>query len=130
MNIQQIAKSIDKLINSVRPPKITFPAILLLCSIIKRPGMSAMMATADAIAGQTEYGAPPGDLPDGTPNMMNRDKYNIIKSMYKDITRNGIVQITIPTGGIQVTVMGTNGGGPVISTGVNTNNVTGYGFLS
>ena len=24
MNIQQIAKSIDKLINSVRPPKITF----------------------------------------------------------------------------------------------------------
>lgn len=129
MTINGIAKSLQKMMEAVRLPVMTIPAIMLICSVIKRPGMSAMMAAADAIQNQTEYGAPPGDLPDGTPNMMNAEKYNIIKSIYKDITRNGVVQIAIPAGGIQVTVTGGNAGGPVVCTGVNTNNVTGYGTL-
>ena len=129
MNIQSIANSLQKMMEAVRLPVQVIPAIMLICSVIKRPGTSAMMAASEAIAGQTEFGAPTGDLPDGTPNMMNAMMYKLTKSIYKDITRNGVVQIAIPAGGITVTVEGANAGGPVISTGVNTNNVTGYGIL-
>lgn len=129
MTIANIAKSLTRMMESVRLPVQTIPAIMLICSVIKRPGLSAMLAAAEAIQGQTEFGAPTGDLPDGQPNMMNAMMYKLTKSIYKDITRNGVVQVSIPMGAIQVTVTGGNAGGPVISTGVNTNNVTGYGIL-
>lgn len=129
MNIQSIANGLQKMMEAVRLPVMTIPAVMLICSVIKRPGTSAMMAAAEAISGQSEFGAPTGDLPDGTPNMMNAMMYKVTQSIYKDITRNGVVQVAIPAGGIQVTVEGANAGGPVICTGVNTNNVTGYGIL-
>lgn len=129
MNIQSIANNLQKMMEAVRLPVQTIPAIMLLCSVIKRPGTSAMLAASEAIAGQSEFGAPTGDLPDGTPNMMNAMMYKLTKSIYKDLTRNGVIQVSIPAGGIQITATGGNAGGPVISTGVNTNNVTGYGIL-
>lgn len=129
MSIQTIAKTLQTLMESVRLPIKLLPSIMLICSIIKRPGTSAMMAAANAIKSQTDFGAPTGEFEDGTPNMMNAYTYNIIKSIYNDITRNGVVQVAIPAGGIQVTVTGGNAGGPITCTGVNTNNVTGYGLL-
>ncbi len=129
MSILTIASSLQKMIQSVRLPIMVIPAIMILCSVIKRPGLSAMMTAAEAIKGQTEFGAPTGDLPDGQPNMMNAMMYKLTQCIYKDITRNGFVQIAIPMGGIQVTVEGANGGGPVICKGTNTNNAVGYGLI-
>jgi hypothetical protein len=129
MNIQSITNTINKLIQSARLPIKTIPTVMLLCSVIKRPGMSAMLAAANAIKGQSKFGAPTGDLPDGTPNMMNAMMYTLTEAIYRDIKMNGVVQIGIPIGGIEVTVMGENAGGPVVCKGTNTNNATGYGTL-
>ena len=129
MTIKKIADILQKAMEVVRLPAKTIPAIMLICSIIKRPGLSAMMTAANAIQAQRDFGAPTGNFEDGTPNMMNAMIYKLTENIYNDITRNGVVQIAIPAGGIQVTVTGGNAGGPITCTGVNTNNVTGYGLL-
>ena len=119
MNLLTIASSLQKMIEAIRLPIPIIPAIMIICSVIKRPGLSAIMTASNAIAGQSEFNAPIGDLPDGTPNMMNAMMYKLTQCIYKDITRNGVVQIAIPIGGIQVTVTGANAGGPIVAKGKN-----------
>ena len=69
--IDKIVKALSKVIDNVRVPIIPIPAILLLCSVFKRPGLSAMIIAAKVMRRQSEFGAPTGALPDGSSNKMN-----------------------------------------------------------
>ena len=120
MNIKSIADTLTKLIESVRVPIIPIPAILLLCTIIKRGGTSPMIAAANIIRRQSEFGAPPGPLPDGSPNMMNAFIYVMTSEIMREIKENCVVESVIPPGTMVVTALGANGGGPVTCIGTNT----------
>lgn len=70
ISIQTICEKIENLISTVRVPLPSVPAILIACSVIQRPGLSAMMMASDIIRRQPEAGAPFGSLADGSANIM------------------------------------------------------------
>lgn len=128
-SIQKIANSINKLLNKVRTPIIPIPAILLLCSVFKRPGLSPMMIAANVIKRQSEFGAPTGPLPDGTPNMMNSLIYVIVDEVVKEAQKNCVIESVIAPGTMVITGFGANGGGPITTIGTNTTPVKATGII-
>lgn len=70
ISVQEICKNIENLISKVRIPFPSVPAVLIACSVIKRPGLSAMMMASEIIRRQAEAGAYFGKLPDGSDNIM------------------------------------------------------------
>ena len=119
--IQKIVDSINKVINAVRIPVVPIPAILLLCNIFKRPGLSPMMVAANMIKRQSEFGVLTGPLPDGSENKMNCLIYVLCEEIIKELQKNCVVEGAIPPGTMVLTGTGANGGGPVV---VQSTNVT------
>jgi hypothetical protein len=117
--IQKIVDSINNLLTKARVPLIPIPAILLLCSVFTRPGMSSMLASANVIRRQSEFGAPTGPMPDGSPNMMNSLIYVNMSETMKEIRDNAVVEAVIPPNSIVMTAFGGNAGGPITVTGSN-----------
>ena len=70
ISVHEITKRIENLISTVRIPLPSIPAILIACSVIKRPGLSAMMMASEIIRRQPEAGAYFGKLSDGSDNIM------------------------------------------------------------
>ena len=117
--ILKIVKSINGLIDKVRIPVIPIPAILLLCNIFRRPGLSPMLIAAKAIRRQSEFGAPTGTLPDGSANMINSLIYVLTDEIVKEIQKNCVIECAIAPGTMFITGFGANAGGPVVITGTN-----------
>lgn len=127
-----LSSVINSIKNSVssgkfKPMKL-LPAVLLLCTELKRPGLSAMDITAEYIRLNGELGIPTGSNPDGTPNLINASAYALISSMVKGIKMNGSVSFALPPGSITFTGFGANAGGPVTIKGFNDGIVRGQGI--
>lgn len=129
MTIKTICDSINKLINTVRQPMNTIPAAILVCSAIKRPGMSAMLIASEIIRRQSEAGAPFGPSKDGSSNIAEAMERIRVEEIIKAIKTCSRVQIGIPIGGIQFSGTGANAGGPVTITGFNINAPHGDGIV-
>lgn len=129
MGIESICQSISNLIDKVRAPLSAIPAIILICSAIKRPGLSAMMIAANIIRRQSEAGAPIGANIDGSRNIAEAMEVIRVEEMLKAIHLDGKVEVAIPIGGITSVGSGANSGGPVVITSVNTKPVSGYGIF-
>lgn len=117
--IKKIADTISNAINSLRPPQSALPAILVVCSAINRPGLSAIELASRVISKQKKSGVAYGPMPDGAQNgyeTMIRIFAEEIVQMFKMKSR---VQTATPIGGVQVQV-GASG------TGVNINNFNGF----
>ena len=117
--IQKIVDTITGLLEKARVPIIPIPAILLACSVFRRPGMSAMMIAANVIKRQSEFGAPTGALPDGSRNMMNALIYVMTDEIVKEIQKNCVIEGVVPAGTMVITGSGANAGGPVVITATN-----------
>lgn len=129
MTIQSICESINKLINTARTPLSNIPPLLLVCSAINRPGMSAMMIASNIIRRQTEAGAPFGPSKDGSANIAEAMERIRVEEIVKAIKMDGKVQVAIPIGGIQFMGTGSNAGGPIIINGFNVNIPHGVGIF-
>lgn len=129
MALENFVKNINNLLEKARQPLEPISGILLLCSVFKRPGMSSMVASANAIKRQSEFGAPTGKLPDGTDNMMNSLIYVSIDETLRELRNNGKVEVVIPPGSIVIKGFGANAGGPVVFEGTNIINATGTGII-
>lgn len=129
MGIQSICNAISNAIESVRPPIATIPAILLICSAIKRPGLSAMAIAARIIKRQSEAGAPFGPAADGSFNISEAMERIRIEEMVYALKMESRIQIGTPIGGVQILASGSNGGGPLIAHGFNINMIHGDGII-
>ena len=129
MNIEQICNGIEKAISMCRVPLTYIPATILVCSAIKRPGLSAMIIASNIIKRQTEAGAPYGPSADGSANVAEAMEVIRVEEMVKALKMDSRVQVGIPIGGIQITGTGANAGGPVQIAGFNINNAHGDGIL-
>lgn len=127
--LEKITNVITGLLEKARTPIVPIPAIILACSLFKRPGASAMMTAANVIKRQSEFGAPTGVLPDGSPNMINSLIYLIVSEVFRELTENGVVEVAIPANSLVITGSGANAGGPVVITGTNATPSKGWGQL-
>lgn len=127
--LTKIVDSINFFLKKARTPFIPIPAILLVCSVFKRGGISCVMAAANVIKRQSEFGAPTGTLPDGKPNMMNALLFVNMCETMNEIRSNAVVEAVIPANTIVFTGYGANAGGPITVTGTNTAPVKAYGII-
>jgi hypothetical protein len=83
MALNNIIQSLTSFIqNKLRIPLIPISAIMLVCSTIKRPGLSPMLITSKIIDRMgSEVGAPIGVNIDGSPNMMNQMYFVIVDEL-------------------------------------------------
>lgn len=131
MAITNIIQKLSSFIqNKLSIPLIPIPAIMLICSTIKRPGMSSLLISARTINRLgSEVGVPIGVNIDGTPNLMNQMCYVIIDEIVNAMKLDGKVEIAIPPGGITSLGFGANSGGMVSVTSTNIRPVSGSGIM-
>jgi hypothetical protein len=130
MAITNIIEKLSSFIqNKLSIPLTAIPAALLVCSTIRRPGLSPMLITSRIINRQQEFGAPPGVNIDGSPNLMNQMYYVIVDELVKALKMEGKVEIGIAPGAITSLGYGANAGGMMQVMSYNTSNVSGRGIL-
>lgn len=111
--IKKIVDALNNVIDKVRVPVIPIPAALLVCSVFRRPGLSAMIIASKVIRRQSEFGAPTGELADGAPNKMNTFIAIMAEEIVREIQKSAVVESVIPAGSMVITGFGANAGGPV-----------------
>lgn len=115
--------------NKLSIPLIPIPAIMLICSSIKRPGLSPMLITARIINRQQEFGAPIDVNIDGSPNLMNQMFFVIVDELVKALKMEGKVEVGISPGAITSVGFGANSGGMVSVTSTNVSPIFGSGIM-
>lgn len=122
LGIEHITKTFQNLFDSnMRKPAKAIAAIILACSLAKRPGLSVALSTSNIIDELSKQGMPTGPLPDGTPNYMNKVVHTVVKEVYRAIHFDMVIQGAIKPGEMSITTSGANSGGPVIGQGTNIN---------
>ena len=91
--IDKIVEKITNVVDKIRVPVIPIPAILLLCSVFRRPGLSAMIIAAKVIRRQSEFGATRGFL--RLSNKMNA-LISIMAEEIVEVKRKSCVESVIP----------------------------------
>lgn len=104
-------------------------AVMLICSAIKRPGMSAMVIASRVINRLPEVGAINGNNIDGSPNIMNKVIYVLCDEMVKALKLEGKVEVGIAPGSITSIGFGTNAGGGMTIVSTNSNAFSAPGIV-
>ena len=120
MSIKQICESITKLFTNALPPFPQLPRILLVCSLIKRQGLSAIRSTSNIVKDLNKLGIPTGPMPDGSPNLTVAFAFASTKENFRALKKDASVQVGVQPGSMMITGFGANAGGPVNIQGVNT----------
>lgn len=129
MNISNLVNKITNTLESTRIPVQVLPAILLKCTSLTRPGLSAYKIATEVIQNNEKLGIPTGANPDGTENLINAYTYNIVKSLVDALKNDAAVSVAIPLGSLLIQVNGANGGGPVTCIGSNLKDSIGRGII-
>jgi hypothetical protein len=129
MNIANIVDTVTNTLNTAKTPVNILPALLLKCTALTRPGLSAYRITSEIIKNNEKLDIPTDDNPDGKPNMINQYTYNVVKCIVDAIKNDASVQVAIPSQSLLVKVEGGNGGGPVTCVGTNLLDSIGNGIL-
>ena len=93
----------------------------MVCSLIKRPGLSVMVSTANIIKFLGEKGIETRANPDGSDNRTNILVAGIVNELYRALRFDSNVQVAFGPGSMAITASGSNAGGPVVVTGTNIN---------
>ena len=111
ISVKEICDKIEALISKVRIPLPPIPAVLIACSAIKRPGLSALfMASKIMRRLSSEAGGYIGNLPDGTKNIMDALILITCETIVDAIKNDMKVETVISPGSIVVGPEGVNVG--------------------
>ena len=124
MGIQQICNSIKNYFKNVRKEYPALPGILIVCSMVKRPGLSILQSTANIVNDLSKLGIPTGVMPDGSANLTVAFAYANTNEIYRAIKEDLNIQGAIQPGSLNIVVGGAGGG-----TGTNVNTGSGRVIL-
>lgn len=127
-SISNIIKILSSVFSKIDTPVTPLPPQLLLTGAVMRPGMSAKEMASNIIARQADAGAPVGNLFSETNNIAESMEIIRCEELLKMLQTKAKIEVVIPPG-VQVTTVGANAGGPVVSQGVTTNVAQGYGVI-
>lgn len=119
MGIQQICNTITNFFKNVRPPFPQLSRLLVVCSAIKRPGLSTIQSTANIVKDLNKLGIPTGPMPDGSPNLTVALAFASTKEIYRGMKEDASIQVGCQPGTMMVTAYGSNAGGPIVVQGMN-----------
>lgn len=129
MSLDTILGSIKAALDKARPPANVLPGLFLVCSMIKRPGLSALVSTANILKYVAEKGIDTGDNEDGSTNCTSVIVAGIVNEIYRAIHFDANVQMAFGPGTMAISASGESPAGPVTVAGTNVNNPTGVGVI-
>ena len=125
MTIESIYTTVKSLFTKARAPLADISDVLVLCSTVSRPGLSAVYSTAAITQKLAASGIPLEASPDGTPNMTVACVYCVVEEQIRALHEDAKIQTSIYPGSLNIVGTGANAGGAV--TVVSTNMSTGHG---
>lgn len=108
--VQKIGDTIDTVMESIRPPLIPIPPMLMFCEMMQRPGMSATVLASEIIAGLEALGIPTGPNPDGSENLIVNSIIMICRKLIEHIHSFARVDSATQPGSARSTGTGTAAG--------------------
>ena len=130
MGIEGICNTIANLFNNVRPAFPQLSRLLLVCSMIRRPGLSVIQSVSNIVKDLNKVGIPTGPMPDGSPNLTVAYTFASTKEVYRAAKKDASIQVGIQPGSRMLTAFGSNAGGPIVAQGFNTNPSMGFGTIN
>lgn len=130
MGIEQICKTITNFFDNLRPPFPQLSRILLVCSMIRRPGLSTIQSVSNIVKDLNRLGIPTGPMPDGSANLTVAFTFASTKEVYRGIKKDMSIQVGIQPGTMSSVGTGANAGGPVTVVSTNTTPSMGYGMAN
>ena len=129
LNVKKISDSIDNIISSFRKPANVISAIIMLCAMTKRPGLSCIVSTSNILQDIGKRGIPTDNLPDGSKNLMNEMIASIVYEVFRAIKEDSNIQMAIPPGALTINVNGVSPTGPITAVGTNIAAGSGVGLM-
>jgi hypothetical protein len=129
MTIGSIVNNVTNTLNSVNIPANILPPLLLKCSALTRPGLSAYKIATQIIQNNESLGIPTGANPDGSENLINGYTYNVVKCIVEALKNDASIQVAIPMQSLLIQATGANAGGPVTCVGSNILDSLGNGII-
>lgn len=93
MGIEQICNTIKNVFQSTRPPVSQISRILIVCSMIKRPGLSVITSVSNVVKDLNKLGIPTGVMPNGEPNHTVIGKYAVFKELFRALKFDASIQV-------------------------------------
>lgn len=129
MTISNIVDLMTRTLDSANIPANILPPLLLKCTALNRPGLSAYKIAAQIIQNNKALGIPVEENPDGSDNLINQYTYNVVKCIVDAIKNDATVQVAIPMQSLLIQASGANAGGPVTCVGTNLLDSVGNGIM-
>lgn len=130
IGIESVTNAIRTLFTStLQKPARLVPAIIMLCSLMKRPGLSTIISMGNIAKNLANSGIPTEPLPDGSQNLMLKFANAVTKEIFRALKEDANIQIALPIGGLNIQVTGANAGGPMVAVGTNIAPGTGTGLM-
>lgn len=118
--IERISQTITNTFNAIRPAVPSIPSILLVCEVMRRPGLSAIALTSAIIRRLPEAGIETGVNCDGSPNKINGLVKIMCEEIVNEIKTNGVALVGIQPLQLKITSNGVvDPSGHVTSEGTN-----------
>ena len=130
MGIEQICKSISNFFDNIRPPFPQLSRLLLVCSMIRRPGLSTIQSVSNIVKDLNRLGIPTGPMPDGSANLTVAFTFANTKEIYRGLKKDASIQVGFQPGSMMLTAAGANAGGPVVVQGMNITTGQAFGDLN
>ena len=127
MGIEAICNTIANFFNTVRPPFPQINRLLLVCSMIKRPGLSTIHSVSNIVKDLNKLGIPTGPMPDGSPNMTVSHTFANVNEIYRAIRKDMSMQVGFNPGSMLFKGVGSSPSGPVVVDGTNVSTGVGSG---
>ena len=129
MTITDAVNTVTNALESAKTPANVLPPLLLKCTALNRPGLSAYKITTQIIQNNKAIGIPTDSNLDGSDNKINQYTYNVVKCIVDAIKYDATVQVAIPMESLLIQATGANAGGPVTCVGTNLLDSIGNGIM-
>lgn len=129
MTISSIVDTLTNTLDSTNIPANILPPLLIKCTALARPGLSAYKIASQIIQNNKALGIPVDDNPNGAANLINQYTYNVVKCIIDAIKNDATIQVAIPMQSLLIQATGSNAGGPVTCVGTNLLDTLGNGII-
>ena len=117
MGIKQICDTITNYFNNSVSPFPQLPRSLLVCSMMRRPGLSLTRSVTKIVKDLNKLGIPTGPMPDGSMNLTVAFVLANTKETQRSIKEDMSIQASFAPGSSTVVAQGANAGGPMTVAG-------------
>ena len=128
INIKSISQTLKSVIDAaLKKPAQGISNIIMLCGLMKRPGLSTILSIANIAQAMAEKGLPTEPNEDGSPNQMLLFAGIVVDEMYRALREDAKITFVLSPGKLSIkgVAVGPNGTATVEATNDNIPDGTG-----